>query len=108
VPQTGKAGDATDTDDAKRRLAALYSSVASRYAELGPPLFAHAGQRLVEIAGVSPGHRVLDVATGRGAVLFPSADKVGRDGQATGIDLAEGMVQRTAAAISGRGLHNAA
>jgi ubiquinone/menaquinone biosynthesis C-methylase UbiE len=94
-------------DDAKRRIAALYSGVAPRYAELGPPLFAHAGRRLVEMVGVSADHRVLDVATGRGAVLFPAADKVGPDGQVTGIDIAEGMVQRTAAAIAERGLRNA-
>jgi ubiquinone/menaquinone biosynthesis C-methylase UbiE len=33
------------------------------------------------------------VATGRGAVLFPAAERVGTTGDAVGVDLAEGMVQ---------------
>jgi ubiquinone/menaquinone biosynthesis C-methylase UbiE len=62
---------ASESPDGKRLVAALYDRVAPDYADLGPPLFAHAGRRLVEIAAVAPGDRVLDVATGRGAVLFP-------------------------------------
>lgn len=57
--------------------------------------FAHFGRRLVEVVGVEPGHRVLDVASGRGAVLFPAAERVGALGHAEGIDLAEGMVGAT-------------
>jgi ubiquinone/menaquinone biosynthesis C-methylase UbiE len=91
----------------KRRVAALYTQVASDYAELGPPLFAHAGYRLVEITGIAEGDRVLDVATGRGAVLFPAASRVGLSGKVIGIDLAEGMVAQTGSAISRQGLSNA-
>jgi SAM-dependent methyltransferase len=47
----------------------------------------------VEVVGVEPGQRVLDVATGRGAVLFPAIERVGTTGEAVGVDLAEGMVK---------------
>jgi SAM-dependent methyltransferase len=103
-----KVSDAPEPPDGKRLAAALYTQVASDYAELGPPLFAHAGRRLVEIAGVAPADRVLDVATGRGAVLFPAAERIGPTGQVIGIDLAEGMVAQTAGAIEKCGLSNTA
>jgi ubiquinone/menaquinone biosynthesis C-methylase UbiE len=91
----------------KDRVARLYSSVAVAYQEKGPPFFAHAGNRLVEIAGVKAGDTVLDVAAGRGAVLFPAADRVGPDGRVVGIDLAGGMVTQTRAEIAQRGLSHA-
>jgi ubiquinone/menaquinone biosynthesis C-methylase UbiE len=94
-------------NEEKRRVAGLYTRVASDYAELGPPFFARAGRRLVEVAGVASGDGVLDVATGRGAVLLPAAERVGPAGYVTGVDLAEGMVAQTAAALSRHGLRNA-
>jgi hypothetical protein len=51
----------------------FYSRVAPRYAEEGPPYFARAGRRLVELTHVQPGDAVLDLGTGRGAVLLPAA-----------------------------------
>ena len=63
----------------------------------------HFGQRLVEVVGIEPGQRVLDVATGRGAVLFPAAERVGTAGDAVGIDLAEGMVRATNEEAARRG-----
>ena len=93
--------------DGKRRIAALYSRVAADYDENGPPFFAHAGGRLVELSQVGPGDKVLDVATGRGAALFPAANRIGATGFAIGIDLAVGMVERTRDEIAQRGVTNA-
>jgi ubiquinone/menaquinone biosynthesis C-methylase UbiE len=93
-------------DDVKARAAKLYSSVAPLY-EDGPPFFTYAGRRLVEVAGVTAGDVVLDVAAGRGAVLFPAAERAGTDGRVIGIDLAPGMVEQTQAAIEQRGIANA-
>ena len=90
--------------DPKARLARLYTAVAQDYEAQGPPFFAHAGRRLVEVAGVAPAQDVLDVGTGRGAVLFPAAERVGPGGSVVGIDLAEGMVARTREEIERRGL----
>ena len=93
--------------DPKQRITRLYDSVAAEYAEKGPPFFDHAGRRLVEVAEVRSGHHVLDVATGRGAVLFPAVERVGPTGSATGIDLAAAMVAHTAEEVARRGVGNA-
>lgn len=68
------------------------------------PIF---GQWLVETARIPAGARVLDVACGRGAVLFPAAEQVGIRGQVIGIDLAEGMAHETQIEIQRRGLKQA-
>jgi len=91
----------------KQRISALYSRVAPVHEEQGPPRFAHAGRRLVQLTEVAPGERVLDLATGRGAVLFPAAERVGPTGRVVGIDLAEGMVAQTEAAIAHREFQHA-
>jgi SAM-dependent methyltransferase len=84
----------TDTPEARKaQMASQFSSLAPEYDAAG--CFQYFGKRLVDVAGVEPGHRVLDVASGRGAVLFPAAERVGPGGHAEGIDLAEGMVQAT-------------
>jgi ubiquinone/menaquinone biosynthesis C-methylase UbiE len=49
---------------------------------------------------------VLDVACGRGAVLFPTAEAVGTAGSVIGIDLAQGMVEQTSRDAANRGLSN--
>ena len=73
----------------------FYSRVAPRYAEEGPPYFAHAGRRLVEVAQVRPDDVVLDLGTGRGAVLLPAARRVGPGGRAIGVDIATEMLAYT-------------
>src|SRR3954454_1345246 len=58
--------------------------------------------RLVELAGVAPGSRVLDVACGYGEPALTAARKAGPDGHVTATDIAPQMVsfgrERTAAA----------
>jgi ubiquinone/menaquinone biosynthesis C-methylase UbiE len=93
----------TDTPETRKAQIALqFSRLAPAYDAAG--CFAVYGQRLVEIVGIEPGQRVLDVATGRGAVLFPAAERIGADGHLEGIDLAEGMVQATNADAERRGV----
>ena len=61
------------TDDAqarKEQVAGLYSRTAATYGRIGPDVFAPFGRWLVARTNLSPGERVLDVATGRGAVLI--------------------------------------
>jgi len=91
----------------KEFIAEVFSRAAPDYDRVGPQFFTQFGRRLVELAGMSPGATVLDVAAGRGAVLFPATERVGRRGRVIGIDLAETMVQQTAAEIRQQGLRNA-
>lgn len=96
-----------DTKGLKERIADLYNRTAPIYGAIGPAVFDHFGRRLVEALDIPTGAQVLDVGAGRGANLFPAAQKVGASGYVTGIDIAEKMVQETNADIQRRGLRNA-
>src|SRR5438270_8196493 len=97
----------SDIQRQKAEITSLYSRVASSYGRIGPDVFSPIGSWLVELMNLSPGAHVLDVATGRGAVLFHTAEQVGPGGQVIGIDLAEQMVLETARDIEQRGVKNA-
>jgi len=84
-------------------IVGVFSRAADAYDRIGPPVFAHFGRWLVERTSPAAGASVLDVATGRGAVLFPAARKVGPTGRAVGLDLSAAMVQETAADIGHSG-----
>jgi ubiquinone/menaquinone biosynthesis C-methylase UbiE len=47
---------------------------------------------LVDVAGVGPGQRVLDVACGTGIVASVAAERVGAEGSVAGVDLNPGML----------------
>lgn len=53
-----------------------------------------AQDRLLELAGLRSGERVLDVACGTGLVTFLAADAVGPQGQVLGVDISDRMVER--------------
>lgn len=93
--------------DRKEEIVGVFSRAAATYDRVGPRYFAHFGGRLVERAHIAPGATVLDVAAGRGAVLFPAAQQVGPRGRVIGIDLSKEMVRETAAEIQDAGPSNA-
>jgi len=91
--------------DKKNVLQGVFTRSASTYERIRYfPIF---GQWLVETAQIPEGSKVLDVACGRGAVLFPAAQRVGPSGQVIGIDLADGMARETDMEIQQRGLKQA-
>jgi ubiquinone/menaquinone biosynthesis C-methylase UbiE len=92
-----------DERSSQEGIVGVFSRAASTYDAIGPRFFAQLGQRLVAVSQVTPGAHVLDVAAGRGAVLFAAADQVGPDGHAVGIDLADTMVRLTRADIQRTG-----
>lgn len=49
--------------------------------------------RLVEMAGIRPGHKVLDIATGYGEPLVTVLKRVGPDGHAVATDLSAQMIE---------------
>jgi ubiquinone/menaquinone biosynthesis C-methylase UbiE len=91
----------------KALVAGFFGRAAASYDRTWPHAFEYFGRRLVELAQIPGGAQVLDVATGRGAVLFPAAAHVGPQGHVVGIDVAAPMVQLTAAEIRRRGVTNA-
>lgn len=79
---------ANTSDEAKKRVAETFDRAAPVYGTMGP--FDFYGAKLVELAGVKPGMRVLDVAAGKGASARPARD-LGAD--VTAVDLAPAMVE---------------
>lgn len=90
----------------KNSVSDLYNKVAPIYDQIGPAIFSHFGQRLVDEAKISNGAKVLDIGSGRGASLFPAAERVGQEGLVIGIDLSPIMVAETAKEIESQGLKN--
>jgi ubiquinone/menaquinone biosynthesis C-methylase UbiE len=78
-----------DVDEPKQSVAGLFGRAAAGYDQVG--FFHQVARRLLTLAGVRHGMRVLDVACGSGAVLVPAARLAGPAGLAIGIDLAEPM-----------------
>ncbi|MDH3943335.1 MAG: methyltransferase domain-containing protein [Anaerolineae bacterium] len=97
----------TEKEEYKQFISGVFSRTAETYSQVGPEFFQHFGGQLVDYAGIEAGDHVLDVASGRGAVLFPAVEAVGDSGMVTGIDLAQGMVARLSADLAARGLTNA-
>jgi ubiquinone/menaquinone biosynthesis C-methylase UbiE len=71
-------------------------------------VFEHAAQpvsdRLVELAGVAPGHTVLDVATGAGEPAITAARRVGPYGRVIATDFAPAMLREASAHAQALGL----
>jgi ubiquinone/menaquinone biosynthesis C-methylase UbiE len=91
-------------DDAKAWLAGVFDRAAATYDRVGEPYHDFFGERLVDLAGVSAGHSVLDVACGRGAALLPATRRVGDRGRTLGVDFSPTMVAIAAAALADEGL----
>ncbi|GAH02223.1 unnamed protein product [marine sediment metagenome] len=91
----------------KKEIAGIFTRAAPTYDQVGFRFFYYFGKRLVELMKIPKNSKVLDVASGKGALLFPASKKVGPQGSVIGIDLAEGMVQKTTEKIVKSGFSNA-
>src|SRR5436305_15213949 len=65
-------------------------------------------QRLLKMAALRPGERVLDIACGTGLVTFPAAMSVGAHGSVVGTDISEKMIALGLNQAAKRGLTNVA
>jgi SAM-dependent methyltransferase len=86
-----------DVDEPKQSVAGLFGRVAASCDEVG--FFHQVAGRLLDLASVGQGMRILDVACGAGAVLVQAARLVGPAGLAVGVDLAEPMAQVAASKL---------
>ena len=88
----------------KAHFSGVFHRASETYDAVGVDFFAPLAGSLVARADVAPGDAVLDLGCGRGAALFAAADATGPTGHVLGVDLAAGMVARTAADVAARGL----
>ena len=65
-----------------------------------------AQDRLLEMAALSPGESVLDLACGTGLITFPAAQAVGPTGRVVATDISDAMVAAVSAEAARRGLTN--
>jgi ubiquinone/menaquinone biosynthesis C-methylase UbiE len=83
---------AGDSAEAKERVLQAFGQIASTYGS-GLELFDVFGRDLVAAAAIRAGERVLDLACGRGACVWPASEAVGVRGHVLGIDLSPTMVE---------------
>src|SRR5258708_25850604 len=76
--------------EAVARFADGYGGAARAYADVLDPTLDAVAQRIVELAGVTGGERLLDLATGTGAIARKAAQAGAR---VTGIDIAQPMLE---------------
>ena len=84
-PATYKAGQRRDWTEAAEGWKKWWRPLE---AALGP-----VGDRLIQLAAIRPGHRVLDVATGIGEPAVTAARLVGPAGRVVGTDISPGMLE---------------
>jgi len=94
------------SDEYKSRLSDVFSRASPTYDHVGPAFFGYFGKKLVEFADLRKGSSVLDIACGRGAVLFPSSEAVSNSGEVVGIDISKGMIAQTNQEIQRRKIEN--
>src|SRR5437868_3277203 len=82
--------DATNFKDVDRRSYNLFARTWDRYSEVLSGPFA---PRLLELARVGSGQRVLEVCCGTGVISRAAAEAVGASGHVLGTDLTPGMVE---------------
>ena len=53
--------ESDDIAQSKQRIGGIFGRAAPTYEQVGPQFFSHFGKRLVDIAKISPGSKVLDL-----------------------------------------------
>lgn len=96
--------DKADINEYKQRVIADFNS-RNNYDQGNNfhPLFAN---RLIELAELQSGQKILDVATGTGGVAIAAAQIVGSEGKVIGVDISTGMLSQAQRKIEAAGLKN--
>ncbi len=82
------------------RSAEYYDAMETR---LSAPL----SERMLDLAKLAPGMRVLDVATGRGEPALRAAKRVGESGSVLGVDISEERLEVARSRVRIESVHNA-
>ena len=90
----------------KQNIEKVFDDNAKAYDRVGPAIYQHFGSRLVDWMSLESGARMLDIATGTGAVLLPAARLLALNGHVTGIDLSAGLLQEAGLLVHQESLTN--
>ncbi len=94
------------TDQDKQSVTTVFDQVAGRYDNPSMRFFPFCADRLIHHLRPAPDAKILDVATGTGAVALAAAQVLGPNGRVQAIDLAENMLNMAMANIQRAGLSN--
>ncbi len=87
-------------DSYKHWIEGIFDRASTEYGTAGCDYFNYFGERLVQMTTIPEHARVLDVATGKGAILFPLSKIIKYPGNITGIDISQQMVNETALEVT--------
>ena len=90
-----------DLAEARERARTVFNATAAHFDDLTH--WEICGRRTVELAGIQPGDRVLDVCCGTGASALAAAERVGPTGAVLGVDLADQLLEKGQAKAAARG-----
>lgn len=85
---------------------ASHEALWRRYDAVEARLTAGVSERMLDLAGLQPGMRVLDLASGRGEPALRAARRVGPSGRVLGIDLSDALLQMARQRAEREGLEN--
>lgn len=94
------------TDQDKQNAIAVFNLVAEHYDNPSMRFFPFCADRLISHLRPTSGSKILDVATGTGAVALAAAQALGPSGRVQAIDLAENMLNKAMANLQRTGLSN--
>lgn len=77
-----------------------------RYDDVETRLTTPLSERMLDLAGLEPGMRVLDLATGRGEPALRAARRVGPHGSVVGVELSDSLLQMAREKAAAAGLRN--
>ena len=90
----------------QQQVVAMFDRVAEGYDREALRFFPFVADRLIARLKPAPGEKLLDVATGTGAVALAAAQAVGAAGRVMAVDLSEGMLARLEAKLVKFGIGN--
>lgn len=95
-----------DAQNPQQHVAQVFNQVAAGYDHAALRFFPFTADRLIVRLKPAPGAKILDVATGTGAVALAAAQAVGPQGRISAVDLAETMLNRLQEKIAKFGVPN--
>lgn len=90
----------------KENCKALFDKLASSYDDASQRFFPFCADAMAALLKPKPGQKILDVATGTGALAIAAAQSLRQDGRVIGIDLSEAMIDKAIANVEKMALRN--